>query len=283
MDALSNDTNTPKQPEIKPHEDGCFEIRSTINEHWEKWKETPYKRGFVPSRTPIPHRIYGGIDSDGMITVRSGRGRWNSNDSDVTTSVFVNGGHVFEGWSADNTYRLTMIVGKRDGCGDIFVLDERTVDFGWVKIGSDIPDEGFDFGRHRAVFHRPVTAAERANHLEFSGSVPVDGNFSGGTLRLFGDEHAERAGSAEVWVGNREQARPSTFAVKAIQPNEAETESEPLFSVQSSGEARFLGAVKVGSLPEDPQNGEPGQIYYNTTMHKFRVNENGTWKTIVTE
>jgi hypothetical protein len=281
---MNNENGSPKKPTMEPHEDGYFEIRSTVNEQWEKWKETPYRRGFVPSRTPLPHRIIGGIDSDGMITVRSGKGRWNSNDSDVTSSVFDNGGHVFEGWSSDNTYRLTMIVGKRDGCGDIFVLDERSVDFGWIKIGSDIPHEGFDFTRNRAVFHHPVNRSDRTGKLEFSGSAPVDGQFSGGTVRLYGDRHAERAGSADVYIGSREHedSAQASFQVKKV-PSQKGSSPEPLFSVQSSGQARFLGAVKVGTLPEDPKDGEAGQIYYNTTMHKFRVNENGTWKTIVTE
>lgn len=220
-----------------------------------------------------------------MITVRSGKGRWNSNDSDVTTSVFQNGGHVFEGWSADNTFRLTMLVGKRDGAADIFVLDERSIDFGWIKIGSDIPNEGFDFGRHRAIFHRPVQRPDRTGSLEFSGSAPVDGKFSGGTLHLHGDEHKERAGSADVYIGNREQTEQSSFEVKSIpvDPSANDAGSQPLFAVQTSGEARFLGAIKVGTLAEDPELGEAGQIYYNSSMHKFRVNENGVWKSIVTE
>jgi hypothetical protein len=271
--------------DIKKHEDGYLEMHSEINEQWEKWSKTPYKRGFVPSRTPLPHHIRGGIDSDGMITVRSRKGRWNSNDSDVTTSVFVNGGHVFEGWSADDTYRLTMLVGKRDGAADIFVLDERSVDFGWIKVGSDIPNEGFDFGRHRGIFQRPVSGPGHSGNLEFAGSEPVDGKFTGGTLKLYGDAHKERAGSADVYIGNREHPGNSSFEVKTTPAGESTdgTESDSLFSVQSSGEAKFLGAVQVGTLAEDPGNGAAGQIYYNTTMNKFRVNENGVWKSIVTE
>ncbi len=41
------------------------------------------------------------------------------------------------------------------------------------------------------------------------------------------------------------------------------------------------GKIVVNSESADPP-AENGKIYYNTTTHKFKVCENGVWKTITT-
>lgn len=41
------------------------------------------------------------------------------------------------------------------------------------------------------------------------------------------------------------------------------------------------GKIVVNSVASDPPV-ENGKIYYNTTSNKYKVCENGTWKTITT-
>ena len=41
------------------------------------------------------------------------------------------------------------------------------------------------------------------------------------------------------------------------------------------------GKFVIDSYTSDPPS-ETARIYYNTTSHKLKVNENGTWKTVTT-
>lgn len=138
--------------------------REPIDSSWEKWSDVRYNYGFNTSEQPVYNTIDGVLESTAMLSVRGGRGRWNSNTA-VPRSIFVDGGHVFEGWNASETCRLTMLIGKQASdiaCIQVYSpkgLYRTKRHFGWVKLGSDDADEGVDFGRRWAKSFVPFTLA----------------------------------------------------------------------------------------------------------------------------
>lgn len=133
-----------------------------VNPSWEKWKDVRYNYGFNTEEQPIYNTVEGVLESNTMLSVRGGRGRWNNSTSKPYTT-FVDGGHLFEGWNGSETCRLTMLIGKQApdiACIQVYspkglYLPKRH--FGWVKIGSDDACEGVDFGRRWAVSFVPFT------------------------------------------------------------------------------------------------------------------------------
>ena len=129
---------------------------------WDKWSDVRYNYGFNTKKTPIFNTIDGVLESTIMLSVRGGLGRWNSTVGEPF-SKFVDGGHLFEGWNASETCRLTMLIGKQApdiACIQVYspkglYLPKRH--FGWVKLGSDDACEGVDFGRRWALSFVPFT------------------------------------------------------------------------------------------------------------------------------
>lgn len=132
------------------------------NPQWDKWQDVRYNYGFNTSKTPIFNTIDGVVESTIMLSVRGGLGRWNSTVG-TPFSKFVDGGHLFEGWNASETCRLTMLIGKQApdiACIQVYSpkgLYREKRHFGWVKIGSDDAREGVDFGRRWALSFVPFT------------------------------------------------------------------------------------------------------------------------------
>ena len=99
-----------------------------------------------------------------MLSVRGGRGRWNSTVG-TPYSKFVDGGHLFEGWNASESCRLTMLIGKQApdiACIQVYSpkgLYRENRHFGWVKLGSDTACEGVDFGRRWVKSFAPISLA----------------------------------------------------------------------------------------------------------------------------
>ena len=129
---------------------------------WEKWNDVRYNYGFNTTKTPIFNTINGVLESTVMMSVRGGLGRWNSTVGDPY-SKFVDGGHLFEGWNAKETCRLTLLIGKQApdiACIQVYSpkgLYREKRHFGWVKLGSDDAREGVDFGRRWALSFVPFT------------------------------------------------------------------------------------------------------------------------------
>lgn len=132
------------------------------NPQWDKWSDVRYNYGFNTKKTPVFNTIDGVLESTVMLSVRGGLGRWNSTVGEPY-SKFVDGGHLFEGWNASETCRLTMLIGKQApdiACIQVYSpkgLYLKKRHFGWVKLGSDDACEGVDFGRRWAVSFVPFT------------------------------------------------------------------------------------------------------------------------------
>ena len=78
-----------------------------IDASWDKWQDVRYNYGFNTSEQPVFNTVNGVLESTAMLSVRGGKGRWNSQTA-KPHSIFVDGGHVFEGWNASETCRLTL-------------------------------------------------------------------------------------------------------------------------------------------------------------------------------
>ena len=137
------------------------DVEKEINPEWEKWSDVRYNYGFDKNIQPIFNTIKGILETDTMISVRGGKGRWNKTDKPA--SEFVSGGHVFEGWSGKELARLTMLIGKFHemfACIQTYSpagLYQPTRRFGWVKLGSDEKNKGFDFSQGWSTCYTPLT------------------------------------------------------------------------------------------------------------------------------
>lgn len=139
-------------------------VRWEVDPDWEAWRDVRYNYGFNPAEQPVYNTVDGVLESTTMLSVRGGRGRWNSRSAKPRTR-FADGGHLIEGWNASETCRLTMLIGKQApdiACIQVYSpkgLYRPVRHFGWVKIGSDDRCEGVDFGRRWAKSFVPFTLA----------------------------------------------------------------------------------------------------------------------------
>lgn len=135
-----------------------------VNPEWENWQNERYSWGFNKnSDQPF-------IEADApfeanMISVKGGKGRWHTQGTPTHTpspSAFVDGGHLFEGWNADETLRLTMLIGKYDykmaciQCYGTPELNQGQRVYGYIKVGSDNANFGVNFGEKSAKFFVPI-------------------------------------------------------------------------------------------------------------------------------
>lgn len=150
------------QSKVAELERGKVDRTTPCNPQWAMWQDVRYNYGFNTSKTPIFNTIDGVLESTVMLSVRGGLGRWNSTVG-TPFSKFVDGGHLFEGWNASETCRLTMLIGKQApdiACIQVYSpkgLYREKRHFGWVKLGSDDAREGVDFGRRWALSFVPFT------------------------------------------------------------------------------------------------------------------------------
>ena len=163
---------------------------ANIFPQWVKWDDVRYNYGFDKNLQSIFKTVHGVLESDTMISVRGGKGRWNKTDK--PTSTFVSGGHVFEGWSGKELCRLTMLIGKFHetfACIQTYSpagLYETNRRFGWIKFGSDELRKGFDVSQDWTKCYTPFTLAILSSAptkvpdadlnpqlSEYSDSVPV--------------------------------------------------------------------------------------------------------------
>jgi hypothetical protein len=133
---------------------GAFrsEVFSDLDTSWNKWKLKGYYNGFDPSLTPMFTTVNGILSTPYMIQVRG-----NTNEKNKKRWGF----HVFEGYASDDKSRITMLVNKH-------VEEDRPVAemyyysslwghsnpaYYWFRIGSDVRQHSFMFGRDKAIFY----------------------------------------------------------------------------------------------------------------------------------
>lgn len=147
------------------------------------WGGYPYGSGTLP-----PYNGVAGIFEADLLSVRGGKGRWNNDD----TNNFKHGGHLFEGWNAEEDVRLTAGIGlKNKHIAWLQTFHPATEEgsdegayYGITKIGSDIDREGvnfmpsFSFARCPFGFfhswYKPKIDEEQYDLLVEAGEITAD-------------------------------------------------------------------------------------------------------------
>lgn len=108
------------------------------------WGGHPYGNGKLPPYS----KIAGVLEAD-LLSVCGGKGRWNKDD----TGNFQHGGHLFEGWNAEEDARLTFGIGTKNKdiswIQTFHAATQEGTDSGAyycvTKVGSDIDNQGMNF------------------------------------------------------------------------------------------------------------------------------------------
>lgn len=117
------------------------------NESYNKkygWGGHPYGDGKLP-----PYSKIAGVFEADLLSVCGGKGRWNKDD----TGNFQHGGHLFEGWNAEEDARLTFGIGTKNKdiswIQTFHAATQEGTDSGSyycvTKVGSDIDNQGMNF------------------------------------------------------------------------------------------------------------------------------------------
>lgn len=127
-------------------------LASDIDSTWNKWQERGYHFGFNPKITPMYTTIDGILSTPYMIQVRG-----NANERNRKRWGF----HVFEGYASDDKSRITFLVNKHleldrpvaEAYYYSTVYDHSEGAYNWFKLGSDVRQHSFLFGRDKAIFY----------------------------------------------------------------------------------------------------------------------------------
>ncbi|MDQ6479048.1 hypothetical protein [Dyadobacter sp. LHD-138] len=127
-------------------------LASDIDSTWNKWQERGYNFGFNPKITPMYTTIDGILSTPYMIQVRG-----NANERNRKRWGF----HVFEGYASDDKSRITFLVNKHLELGRPVaeayyyssIYDHSEAAYNWFKLGSDVRQHSFLFGRDKAIFY----------------------------------------------------------------------------------------------------------------------------------
>jgi hypothetical protein len=129
-----------------------LELSSDIDTTWGRWKERGYNFGFNPAVTPMYTNVNGILSTPYMLQVRG-----NENERKYKRWGY----HVFEGYAKDDKSRITMLVNKHIESAipvaELYyystVYDHSENAYNWFKIGSDVKQHSFMFGRDKAIFY----------------------------------------------------------------------------------------------------------------------------------
>ncbi|WP_144559542.1 hypothetical protein [Shouchella miscanthi] len=248
-------------------------LESPINPNWSNWDDIRWNYGFDRNKTRIHNTFKGVLETDAMISVRGGGGRWNSVDG---IGSFINGGHVFEGWSADEKYRFTMLVGKREMEAHIQVFNPITKEMGVVKLGTDRDNLGYDFSERTAKFFgevafenfQAIRKTNNAGSLDFTGGSKFGaGNRDGASIKMFGGSYLANPGGMDIYLGDYARDLTSFLNIHHMK-NGKDVELARLFP---SGRFRIGGALIVGKYDTVPPVLEKGTIFYGQSTDNLKV------------
>lgn len=135
------------------------------------WGGHPYGNGKLP-----PYSKIAGIVEADLLSVCGGKGRWNKDD----TGNFQHGGHLFEGWNAEEDARLTFGIGTKNKdiswIQTFHAATQEGTDSGSyycvTKVGSDIDNQGMNFmpsiTQSRSLFSLKVgdNLAPNSKHIQ---------------------------------------------------------------------------------------------------------------------
>lgn len=135
------------------------------------WGGHPYGNGKLP-----PYSKIAGIFEADLLSVCGGKGRWNKDD----TGNFQHGGHLFEGWNAEEDVRLTFGIGTKNKdiawIQTFHAATQEGSDSGAyyciTKVGSDIDNQGMNFmptiTQSRSLFSLKVgdNLAPKSEHIQ---------------------------------------------------------------------------------------------------------------------
>lgn len=144
------------------------------NESYNKkygWGGHPYGNGKLP-----PYSKIAGVFEADLLSVCGGKGRWNKDD----TGNFQHGGHLFEGWNAEEDARLTFGIGTKNKdiswIQTFHAATQEGSDSGAyycvTKVGSDIDNQGMNFmpsiTQSRSLFSLKVgnNLAPKTEHIQ---------------------------------------------------------------------------------------------------------------------
>lgn len=129
-----------------------IELSSDKDTTWEKWNERGYNFGLDKKVTPMYTTINGIISTPYMVQVRGnvdekGKKRW--------------GYYVFEGYASDDKSRITLLVNKHTELekpvAEMYYYgteyNHSAKAYNWFRIGSDVKQHSFLFGRDQAIFY----------------------------------------------------------------------------------------------------------------------------------
>jgi len=133
-----------------------LELNSDIDTTWNKWKIRGYNFGFNPAHTPMYTMVNGILSTPYMIQVRG-------NQTEENKKRW--GFHVFEGYAKDDKSRITMLVNKHNELGKPVAemyyygteYNHSEKAYNWFRIGSDVRNHSFLFGRDKAIFYGSLT------------------------------------------------------------------------------------------------------------------------------
>ena len=149
---------------VRINDNGSVSMSSVPNADWANWSERIYNYGMSKKDSiPIYNYVHGCLETDSMFVAHALYGRWSKNCVSESEGGHPYGCHIFEGWNAPRTYRLTNLIGKNaedEACIFVFAPTEGGGTFGTTRIGGDIATEGLEVTPHTAKMNGSFEASK---------------------------------------------------------------------------------------------------------------------------